>query len=410
MKTKHSRKAHWANQLILLTGLLFCMVSVQAQSPAPATLRVEVHKPLAAAQEALKNNQTDQALGLTREALAVAQLTAAERAVVLRTQAVAALRAKNWDVAIEALEYLVTSPEVPVADRLPMFESLMNAGLEKKDNALVVKWARQYLKDGGPKSVIRVVMIQTLAVMGEHKQVVDEMLEKIRLDDAAGVKTPEQELRMLAVSYRQLKDNAGYQATLRRLLEAYPSKAYWAEVIQRLAQQASLNPRLELDLYRLLEQTNNLEEAGEYSDMAQQSLKAGLPSEAVRVIAKGFEAGILGQGADAAAHAKLRADAQKKAQEDDRALPQLEKSAKDGNSWAGVGDVHASKHNWAAANAAYAKALELGSLRREHELRLHYAISLIKAGQKDAARQQLAAVQGDALAVALAGLWGLLAR
>lgn len=410
MNTPKSRKTHWANQLVLLTGLLFCMLSVQAQAPAPVTLRAEVHKPLAAAQEALKNNQPEQALSLTREALAVAQLTPAERALVLRTQAVVALRAKNWDVAIEALEFLVASPEVPVADRLPMLESLMNAGQQKKDNALVVKWARQYLKDGGPKPVIRLVMIQTLSVMGEHQQVVDEMLEKMRLDAAAGVKTPEQELRLLAVSYRQLKDTAGYQATLRRLLEAYPSKAYWAEVIHRLAQQANLNPRLELDLYRLMEATDTLEDAAEYSDMAQQALKAGLPSEAVRVLAKGFEAGVLGQGGDAAAHAQLRAQAQKKAQEDDRALADIEKSAKDSASWIGLGDVYASKQNWSAANAAYAKALELGNLRREQEFRLHYAISLIRAGQKDAARQQLAAVQGDALAVELASLWRLLAR
>ena len=274
MNTKNSRQAHWANQLVLLTGLLFCMVSVQAQTPAPVTLRSDVHKPLAAAQEALKNNQPDQALNLTRQALAVAQLTPAERAVVLRTQAVVALRAQNWDVAIESLEFLVASPEVPVADRLPMLESLMNAGQQKKDNARVVKWARQYIESGGSKPVIRVVMIQTLSVMGEHQQVVAEMLEKLRLDASAGVKTPEQELRMLAVSYRQLKDNAGYQMTLRRLLELYPSKAYWAEVIQRLAQQVNLNPRLELDLYRLLDQTDNLEEAGDYTEMAQLALQS----------------------------------------------------------------------------------------------------------------------------------------
>ncbi len=410
MNTHNHRKRHWANQLVLLTGLLFCMMSVQAQAPATVSLRAEVHKPLAAAQEALKNNQPDQALALTREALSVAQLTPAERAVVLRTQAVGALRAKNWDVAIQALEFLVASPDVSVADRLPMLESLMNAGQQKKDHALVLKWARQYIKDGGPKPVIRVVMIQTLAVMGEHKQVVEEMLEKIRLDAAASVKTPEQELRLLAVSYRQLKDNAGYQATLRRLLEAYPSKAYWAEVIQRLAQQVDLNPRLELDLYRLLAYTDNLEEASEYSDMAQQALKAGLPSEAVRVLAKGFDAGVLGKGADAAAHTKLRTDAQKKEREDEQTFAQFEKTAKDSASWTGVGNVYASQQNWTAANAAYAKALALGGLRREQEFRLHYAISLIKAGQKDVARQQLAAVQGDPLAVELASLWGLLAR
>lgn len=410
MKTNNFHQAHWTHRLILLTGLLFCVMSVQAQSPAPATLRAEVHKPLAAAQEALKNNQTDEALNLTREALAVAQLTGAERAVVLRTQAVVALRSKNWDVAIEALEFLVTSPDVPVPDRMPMLESLMNAAQQKKDHARVVKWARQYLQDGGPKPVIRVVMIQTLAVLGEHQQVVKEMLEKMRLDTAAAVKTPEQELRMLAVSYRQLKDNAGYLDTLKRLLQDYPSKAYWAEVVQRLAQQPGMSPRAELDLYRLLEQTDNLEEPAEYTDMAQLALKLGLPSEAARVLARGFEAGVLGQGAEASAHGKLRAEVQKKVQEDDRGFEQIEKTAKDSVSWTAVGDVHASRQNWTAANAAYAKALALGGLRREAEFRLHYAISLIKAGQKEAGRQQLSAVQGDALSVEMAGLWALLAR
>ncbi|MDP4621688.1 MAG: hypothetical protein NWS85_02235 [Hydrogenophaga sp.] len=369
-----------------------------------------MHQPLVAAQEALKNNQAEQALSRIREALAVAQLTSAERTLVLRTQAVAALKAQNWNLAIEALEHLLSSPEVSATDRLPLLESLISAGQHKKDHAMVVKWARQYLKEGGPKPVVRVLMIQTLAVMGDHKQVVNEMQEKVRLDVAAGLKTPEQELRLLAVSQRQLKDNAGYQSTLRRLLEAYPSKAYWAEVIQRLAQQVSLNPRLELDLYRLLDQTDNLEEAGDYTEMAQLALKAGLPAEALRVMAKGFDVGILGQGAEAAAHNKLRIEAQKKVQEDERSFAQFEQSAQDSTAWAGVGNVYASQLNWAAANVAYAKALAVGGVRRESELRLHHAISLIKAGQKDAARQQLAAVQGDALAVELASLWRLLAR
>lgn len=403
-------KVHWAPSLIFLTGLLFIAMAVQAQTSGSIALRAELHQPLVAAQEALKNNQAEQALTRIREALAVAQLTSAERTLVLRTQAVAALRAQNWDLAIEALEHLLSSPEVTAADRLPLLESLISAGQQKKDHAMVVKWARQYLKEGGPKPVVRVVMIQTLAVMGDHKQVVNEMQEKVRLDVAAGLKTSEQELRLLAVSQRQLKDNAGYQSTLRRLLEAYPSKAYWAEVIQRLAQQVSLNPRLELDLYRLLDQTDNLEEAGDYTEMAQLALKAGLPAEALRVMAKGFDVGILGQGAEAAAHNKLRTEAQKKVQEDERSFAQFEQSAQDSTAWAGVGNVYASQLNWAAANVAYAKALAVGGVRRESELRLHHAISLIKAGQKDVARQQLAAVQGDALAVELASLWGLLAR
>lgn len=377
---------------------------------AQGTLRNEVIKPLAAAQEAIKNNQNDQALGLLRDALAVPQLTANEKNMISRTQAVAALRAQKWTLATEALESLVTSADVPQADKRPLLESLINASLQLKDDARVVKWARQYLQDGGTNPAVHLALVQALAASGQHSEVVGVMQAKIRMDASTAKKTPEPELRTLALSYRQLKDDAGYMNTLKQLLSNYPSKPYWAEVVGRMSQQAGLNARLELDLYRLLEQTDNMEDAAEYIEMASLALKAGLPSEAVRVITKGFAAGVLGQGAEAAAHAKLRTNAQKKVQEDDALFAQLEKSAKDGASWAAVGDVHFSRQNWSAANAAYAKAIELGGLRREHEVRLHAAISLVQADQKGAARQQLALVSGDATAVELAALWAILAR
>lgn len=377
---------------------------------AQGTVRPEVHKPLSAAQEALKNNQADSALKLTADALAVPELTAVERNAVLRTRAVAAARARNWDVAIESLEPLVSQPEITTADKRPMLETLVSASQQKKDYPRLVKWARQYLQEGGTNASVRTVLVQVLAVTGQHSEVVKAMQEQMRLDDAAGKKTAEDALRILASSYRNLKDNGGYQSTLALLLVNYPSKAYWSETLSRMAQQPGLNQRLELDIYRLLEATGNLEEPDEYTDMVQLALRAGLPAEAQRILAQGYDKGLLGKGADAASHAKLKAEAQKKSQEDDKLFAQLEASAKDGNALAGLGDVHASKQNWPAANAAYAQALAVGGLRREHELRLHYAISLLKSGQKEQAMQQFQAVQGDATAAEIAKLWVLLAH
>jgi len=397
----------YLQQLSVLVGAVGLMVSA---AMAQGSLRNEVIKPVAAAQEAIKSNQNDQALGLLRDALAVPQLSAAEKNMILRTQAVAAMRAQKWPLAVEALESLVTSADVPQTDKRPLLESLINASLQTKDDARIVKWSRQYLQDGGSNGAVHLALVQSLAASGQHAEVVTLMLTKIRQDAATGKKTPEAELRTLAVSYRQLKDDAGYMATLKQLLSAYPSKPYWAEVIGRMSQQAGLNTRLELDLYRLLEQTDNMEDAAEYMEMAALALKAGLPSEAVRILNKGFDGGILGKGAEAAAHHKLRTDAQKKVREDDALFAQLEKTAKDGASWAAVGDVHFSRQNWSAAHMAYAKAIESGGLRREHEVRLHDAISLIQADQKQAARQQLALVNGDATAVELAALWAILAR
>ena len=223
--------------LLVASGLL------TGSAMAQGALRNEVIKPLAAAQEAIKNNQNDQALGLLRDALAVPQLTANEKNMISRTQAVAALRAQKWAIAIEALESLVTSADVPQADKRPLLESLINASLQTKDDARVVKWARQYLQDGGANPAVHLALLQALAASGQHAEVVSVMLAKIRLDASTAKKTPEPEFRTLAVSYRQLKDDAGYMSTLKRLVNDYPTKAYWVEVLTMLKWYTFLIPQ-----------------------------------------------------------------------------------------------------------------------------------------------------------------------
>ena len=83
----------YLQQLSVLVGAVGLLVG---SAMAQGTMRNEVIKPLAAAQEAIKSNQNEQALGLLRDALAVPQLTANEKNMILRTQAVAALRAQKW--------------------------------------------------------------------------------------------------------------------------------------------------------------------------------------------------------------------------------------------------------------------------------------------------------------------------
>jgi len=311
---------------------------------------------------------------------------------------------------ISTLQDMLQTPDLPAAERRALQESLMNAAQQKQDYPRLIETARQYLQEGGTNASIRPALIQALALTQQHAEVIKAVQDKVRLDEAAGQKTPENQLRLMAVSYRQLKDDTGYRATLKQLLAAYPSRDYWAEVAGRMISQPGFNTRFELDVFRLLEQSGNLQEPVDYTEMAGIALRAGLPAEALRVINQGFDKGVLGKGADAAAHLKLRTEAQTKVREDDKGFAQLEKSARDGNTLASVADVYASRENWAAANAAYARALQAGSLRREQEVRLHYAISLFRAGQKAEALQQLKAIEGDATAVELSHLWALAMR
>lgn len=390
--------------LAVLWGGLWAYVYAQSG------LRPEFHKPLAAAQEALKNNQTEQALRLASEAAAVSSLTAAEKQLVWRFQSVAALRAQQWTLATERLEALLTLPEVPAADRPALQEMLVNAAIQNKDVVRTVRVARQYIQSGGVSPGVRTALLQSLSLQGEHKMLVQEMQGFIQQDQAQNRKTPETELRLMGAASLELKDEVGYFSVLKRLIAQYPSKAYWADAIVRLTNLSSFNTRYELDAYRLLAETDNLEDIAEFTEMVALAMKAGLPAEALRVLEVGYVKKVLGQGSDAANHARMLAEAKKKTQEDNALLPQLEQGAKDGNAWMAVADAYASKQNWALAVSAYEKALKAGGLRREAEARLHYGIALFKDGQLAAALAQWQALQGEATAIELASMWTLLAR
>jgi tetratricopeptide (TPR) repeat protein len=386
-----------------LIGALICASSANAQVP----VRPELAKSLKAAQDALNAGQAENAITLAQQTLSLPGITSVEKPVIQRTLAIAALQAKNFPLAIQTLEAMLQEmPEgTPAAQKFPLMEALLSASDQVKDLPRVVNWARIYLRLEGDNPSVRPVLIQSLSFLNRHEEVVQEVKEKIRLDEASKVKTPESDLRIMAVSQRQLKDDAGYNSTLKMLLQSYPSKAYWAESIARLGRQANFNARFDLDLYRILEITGNMEDTGEFVEMANLALKAGLPAEAARVVELAFAAGKMGKGSDAANHQKLRQQIQQQLAEDDKAFPALERSAKDANTLASLAEVYASKQNWNQAQALFSKALAMGGLRREAETRLHAGIVLLKLGQKVEANKMWDSIQGEATALDFAQLW-----
>ena len=394
-----SLRSVWLTALLAL-GMVF-------SAAAQVVVRPEVAKSLQAAQEAMKTGQFENAITLAQQALSIPGITPVEKPAIQRTLAVAAMQGKNFPLAVSTLEALILElPEgAPSAQKLPLIESLLSASQQAQDLAKVVNWGRTYLKLEGSNPSVWPVVIQTLSVLNRHEEVIQEVKEKIRLDEAAKVKTPESDYRLMAFSQRQLKDDAAYNSTLKTLLQNYPSKAYWSETIARLGRQANFNGRFDLDLYRLLEMTGNMEDTVEYVDMANLALKAGLPAEAARIVELAYAAGTMGKGSDAANHQKLRQQIQQRLNEDEKALPALEKSAKDANTLASLADVYASQQKWRQSNDFYNKALAMGGLRREAETRLHAGLVLSKMGQKEEAVKMWDSVQGDPTAVDLAQLW-----
>jgi len=395
---------NWVCRL-LATGLLFLAASVQAQVSSPQVMRPEIQQQVRLAQETFAAKQYQHALRIANEILVNATLTDYEKLVSLRVRAAIAIELKDWNLAIESLEAAVSINSMDELQRLTLLESLLNMLQTKKDHPRIVKWAKAYITAGGSKPAIRPLMMESLISQSEYHQVIDEMQKFILFDSIKQIKTSESELRSLAIAYKNLKDDSGYSKTIKKLLELYPSKIYLKESIANIANQAGFSSRWSLDLYRLLDHVDGLDDEESFIEMINLALKAGLPMEAQRIANKGFTKGVLGRGSEINKHLQLRDEVIKKAQEDEKFNDQNLKLPLTLNSLLSIADVYVSKQAWSSAHEAYTKALAIGVVRRENEVRLHNGIALLQIGLRKEALEQFDKIKEDEAALEISFLW-----
>jgi len=381
------------------------VLGVALSSVAQVNVRPDVAKSLQGAQEALQAKQPEIALKKIQEIRTSFQLTEPEALLMERMSVVAALNAQQYPAAARSLDFLLQSSAVSTTDRLPLMETMVGVSVRLKDHAKVVQWARQFIEQGGDRARVQLPLVQTLAQMDRYSEVLQEMFAQQKLDQTTGRKPLEAELRAYAFSQKKLKDDAGYLKTLQELVRLYPTQDYWADLLNTLGRKPGLSARQQLDISRLMEETQTLEDADDYTDMAQFALKAGLPSEALRILEKAQAQGAFAQPAQLAAANKLKQQAQQRALEDDKSLAAMAGKTNDSATLAQLADVAASKAQWAQAVDLYQQALQKGGLRREPEVRLHSGVALLRNAQPDLARVMFSSVKEDPLTEALAGLW-----
>ncbi len=384
-----------------------------ASAPQAPRLRPEVANAVNAAQEAGRTGQKDAAQAKLAEAAAVPSLTAFEQAVIERGRGAVALSLGDYGQAIKSLDAVVATNQLTGADQLQLVGLLAKLTYQQKDYPASAGWIRRYTQDGGTDDAVRELLPQALYLANDFKGAAAELEPRVAADEAANRTTPEATLRLLASSFVQAKDDAGYVRALERMALAYPKPEYWSELSTRATKQPGFAERLWLDVYRLRLAANVMRNTDEFVEMAQLALQAGYPAEALRVIDRGYSLSLLGNGKDAEAHTKLRERADKAAEKDSADLPRSEGSAR------------AAREGDALVNAGFAwvlggqvpRGLPLmeagiakGNLRRPDEARLHLGIALWLAGRRDEAARAFAEVKGGDGSAALARVWSLFAR
>jgi hypothetical protein len=422
--------------LLPLTLLVLAAASAPAAAQAPAapapaasaadlapvrTLRQEVAAAVQAAQALLAEGKGAEALAPLAQADAVADRTAWETWVIERTRALAAQRAGDAALSLKALEAALLTRQAEPAEETRLVEVLVNLATAARDYPRVIRWAQRYDELQGPSDGVRVMRIQAQANTGDEAGARAALQQRLAAADAQGRALPESHLRLLLGLQQRAKEPT--VRTLERLVASYPRPEYWSDLVADAARTPGLPDRALLELFRLMRATRSLSTDDLHLDMAQLSLRAGQPGEAQAILEEGYAAGLLGKGAQAAEHGRLRDQARRAAAADKADRPAAEAAARraaDGTALVALG------WSMVAAAAPGTPPTELqagldlieqgfakGGLQRASEAQLHRGIAQLAAGRKEAATAalgELAARAGtDPLAPAIR-LWSLYAR
>jgi outer membrane protein assembly factor BamD (BamD/ComL family) len=381
------------------------------------TVRPEVGKPLQAAQELLKAQKPKEALGEINKADAVANKTAFESYLVERMRASAAAGAGDVPLAIKAFEAVIASGRLAPAEQLTMIQALAGSYYRNKDYPKAIAWGGRYFKEGGTDPQLRLMLIHSYYLNGEFDAAAQEALADIQADEMAGKAPPEDRLQLLANAYLKQNDANRYAWALEKLVTYYPKKEYWADLIVRTQKKMTFAERLALDVLRLRLATDNLEGPEEYMEMAQLALQAGYPAEARKVIEQGYANGVLGKGAVADRHKRMRDLVEKQAADDRKSLAKGDSDAaaladKDGISLVNLGFAYVTDGQFDKGLALMERGIARGiaDARRPQDAKLHLGVAYFMAGRKDKALEIFPTVTGIHGAADMGRLWTLRAR
>ena len=400
-------------QALLKLGVACALVGTLFVAQAQDSVRPEIGKSLQAAGEMIKAGKYKEALAKVRDADAVGGKTANESYLVERMRIAAASGAGELDTAAKSFDALSTSGKVSAADKARMAESIAGGYYRAKDYAKAMQWCQRYFKEGGTSGAIRTLLIQSQYLSGDFGGAAKELTAEVQAAEKSGTPPAEDRLKLLLNAALQQKDNNTYVYAVEKLVAYYPKKEYWVDLLSRMQRKPNFSDRLALDTYRLSLATGSMSAASDYMEMAQLALQAELPAEAKQVVDKGFAANVLGTGAEAERHKRLRDLVNKKIDEEKKARAETEKQAaadKDGTALANAGFNLVFDGQAPKGLAMMQQGISKGGMKRPEDAKLHLAIAHLTAGDSAKALAALKTVGGTDGTADLARLWMLYAR
>jgi len=256
---------------------------------------------------------------------------------------------------------------------------------------------------------MRSLLAQTYYVNNDLPNTTKASNEAIDAYEKAGQQAPETLYQLVTSAATKAGDKKAYAVALERLTAAYPKPEYWADLVHQIAIKPGFpENRLELDILRLKAATGGMQNVNDYMEYAEVAIQAGFPAEAQAVVAKGYETKVLGTGAEAERHGRLRDMAKQKVAEDQPGLAAAEAEAAkkpDGTGLVSTGMDYYGYGQYDKAISLIQAGIAKGGLKFPDDAKLHLGIVQLAAGKKADGVATLKSIKGGDADNDLARLW-----
>jgi hypothetical protein len=385
-------------------GLVLAAIGFTAVTPVlglsiahAADVRPEIGVPLQAAQALMKQGKHREALAKVSEASRAGNKTANESYLIERVRASAASAAGDNLAAADAFETLIASGKLSAAESAKFSEGLVGIYMRARDFPRANAAINKALRANPGDSRMRAYLIQNYISMGNFGQAMKDIKEQMAADAKNGRAPSEDNLLALAHLQNKSGDKASYVNTIEKLATYYPKASHWTDLLNRVSSKPGFSNRLSVDVYRIKFANKLITKTSDFVEMAQLTLQAGAPAEAMKIIERGYADGALGVGPEAARHQRLKDLAAKTLAENAKTLPATEAAlvkAKDNDGLLalGYGLVHAGQSQ--KGLQLMTDAIAANALKKPEDAKLHLGQAYAVAGKKSQAIATLKTVGG----------------
>jgi len=294
---------------------------------------------------------------------------------------------------------------------LPTFQaSLGNYYYNTKNYAKAIEQYKLVQASGKAPDAVNSALATSYYLSGDYAAALKAQQPIVEATEKAGKTPTQQDLRLYATAANKVKDNAAYLDALEKLVTYYPNDDYWTDLISRgIVRKPGFSDANILDVLRLELAAVKQMAPETYTEMGEQLLRDGFPTEAKKVVDAGFAAGVLGKGANAAQHRGLRDRANKQAADDAKTIASGEtNAARTGTGLVNLGWAYVTMDQFDKGIPFIERGIAKGGLKSPDEAKLRLGMAYARAGQKDKAIQTLETVKAGGGLADTARYWILL--